>query len=384
MTTTTVQTNNKMIQFRKEITREFVRGNMFSPYMGEGMDAVIRTLTENKKGGEQINIPLVKRLTGTAMSTGTLTGNEEAIANYGCRMWVDWARHAVTTNDAEEQKDSAEIFGEAKPLLADWGKELQRDEIIQAAMALPSESAPSGLGSTNGQRVNGIIYADATNAQLDAWAVDNSDRLLYGNAIGNYSGDHSADLAKVDTTNDKFVKSSVSLLKRIAKLADPKIRPVKDNKGYDYYVAFASTTAFRDLKADMATLNTDGRPRDPSSNPLFMDGDLLYDGVIIREVPEIDSFVDDIWTSGIDGNLKTGGASSSRVAPVFFCGQSALAMPWAKLPVPTTRSETDYDFIKGVGIKMCYGVGKVFQKDASSNLVQWGMVTGFFSSAADA
>ncbi len=383
MALSSISTNNKLVQFKKDITREFVRENMFSPYMGEGMDSIIRTLVENKKGGEQINIPLVKRLTGAAVSTGTLTGAEEAISNYGCRMWVDWARHAVATNDAEEQKDSADIFGEAKPLLSDWGKELQRDEIIQAFMALPSESAPANLGTSAGQRVNGIIYADATNAQLDAWAVDNSDRILYGNAVGNYSGDHSVDLAKVDTTNDKFTSASVSLLKRVAKLANPRVRPFKTKGGYDYYVAFAPTTAFRDLKSSLATVNADARPRSVADNPIFQDGDLIYDGVIVREVPEIDSFVTDVWTSSIDGNLKTGGNSSTRVAPVFFCGQSALAMPWAKLPMPTTRSDTDYDFIKGVGVKMCYGVGKVFQKDGSNNLVQWGMVTGFFSAAAD-
>lgn len=383
MALSSVSTNNKLVQYRREIIREIAKENMFSPYMGSSMTSIIRTFVENKKGGEQINIPLVKQLTGTAVSTGTLTGNEEAIANYGCRMWVDWARHAVKTSDAEEQKDSADIFGEAKPLLSDWATSLQRDEIIQAFMALPSESAPSGLGSSAGQRVNGIIYADATAAQNNAWAVDNSDRVLYGNAVGNYSGVHATDLAKIDTTNDKFTSASVSLLKRVARLASPNIRPYKSKGGYPYFVAFAPTTAFRDLKTSLATVNADARPRNVEDNPIFQDGDLLYDGVIIREIPEIDSFVTDIWTSAIDGNLATGGASASRVAPVFFCGQSALGLPWAKLPTDTALSETDYNFYKGAGIKMCYGIGKVFQKDASNNLVQWGMVTGFFSAAAD-
>jgi hypothetical protein len=69
------------------------------------------------------------------------------------RVWLDWARHAVVTNKAESQKDSADIFGEAKPLLSDWIKELNRDELISALMALPSESQPSA-----GVRVNGIQY----------------------------------------------------------------------------------------------------------------------------------------------------------------------------------------------------------------------------------
>lgn len=383
MALSTPQTNNKLIQFRKELIREFVRENMFSPYMGDGMNSIIRTMFDPKKGGEQVNIPIVTSLTGTAKSAGTLTDQEEAINNYGMRIWVDWARHAVATSDADEQKDSADIFGEAKPLLSDWGKELQRDEIIQAFMALPSESAPADLGSTNGQRVNGILYEDATTTQLNTWAVDNTDRILYGNAVGNYSGVHATDLAKIDTTNDKFTSASVSLLKRVAKLASPRIRPYKTKDGYDYFVCFVPTTCFRDLKTSLGTAHQNALPRS-KDNIIFQDGDIMYDGVIVREVPEIDTFVDDVWDSGIDGNLKTGGDSSSRVAPVFFCGQSALAMPWAKMPTPTFRDTTDYQWIKGAGVKMCYGIGKVFQKDSNSDLTQWGVVNGFFSAAADA
>lgn len=382
MSLSTIQSNNKLVQYRKELIKEYVRENLFSPYMGDAPNSIIRTLYDPKKGGEQVNVPLVRSLTGTAKSTGTLTDQEEAISNYGMRVWVDWARHAVATNDAEEQKDSADIFGEAKPLLSDWGKELQRDEIIQAFMALPSESAPSGLGGSAGQRVNGMLYSDATATPLNAWAAANSDRVLYGNVIGNYSGTHVTDIGKVDVTADKFVASSVSLMKRIAKLADPRIRPYKTKSGYEYYVAFAGTTSFRDLKADLKTSNTDARPRS-EDNIIFQDGDLQWDGVIIREVPEIDSFVNDVWTASITGNLKTGGDSSSRVAPVFLCGQSALSMPWAQMPTPTFRDQTDYQFVKGAGIKMCYGVAKNFFK-VSSSLKQWGVVTGFFSSAADA
>lgn len=382
MALTAPQTNNKLVQYRKELIKEFVRENMFSPYMGDAPTSIIRTLYDNKKGGEQVNVPLVRSLTGTAKSTGTLTDQEEAISNYGMRVWVDWARHAVATNDAEEQKDSADIFGEAKPLLSDWGKELQRDEIIQAFMSLPSESAPSGLGSSAGQRVNGVLYSDATAGQLNTWAAANSDRILYGNAKANYSGVHVTDLAKIDTTADGFKATSVSLMKRIAKTANPSIRPYKTKSGYDYYVAFAPTSLFRDLKADLKDSNTNARPRS-EDNIIFQDGDLMWDGVIVREVPEIDLFVDDVWTASITGNLKTGGDSSGRVAPVFLCGQNALAMPWAKMPTPTFRDQTDYQFIKGAGIKMCYGVAKTFFKK-SSDLVQWGIVTGFFSAPADA
>jgi hypothetical protein len=132
MAVSTVQSNNKLVKFTQEINREWVRDSMFSPYMGEDINSIIRRRFELKNGGEQMNIPLVRRLTGAGVSTGTLVGNEEVIDNYGMRVRLDWARHAVVTNKAESQKDSADIFGEAKPLLSDWLKELNRDELIAA------------------------------------------------------------------------------------------------------------------------------------------------------------------------------------------------------------------------------------------------------------
>lgn len=36
MASTVTQANNKLIVFRKEVLREYVRENLFSPYMGRG------------------------------------------------------------------------------------------------------------------------------------------------------------------------------------------------------------------------------------------------------------------------------------------------------------------------------------------------------------
>ena len=378
MAVTTVQSNNKLIKYTQDINREYVRGNLFSPYMGTAVNSIIRIRNELKAGGEQMNIPIVTRLTGAGVSTGTLVGNEEQIDNYGMRVWLEWARHAVVTNKAESQKDSADIFGEAKPLLSDWGKELQRDELIAALMALPSESQPSA-----GVRVNGIQYDLATAAQRNTWNSDNSDRVLYGNATSNYNATHATALANCDTTNDTLTAANLALLKRIAMGASPKIRPFKTADGYEYYVAFAGLNTFRDLKASLATVNKDARPREQNGvdkNPLFQDGDQIYDGVIVRQVPEISSFVTNVWTT-----LKTAGASSARVEPVFLCGQQTAAMAWGQMAKPTFRKEDDYGFVTGTGIEMAYGISKIFKKHPSSGskLVQFGMATGFFATATD-
>jgi len=385
MAQTQVESNNKLIKFTQQINREFVRENMFSPYMSEGMDAIIRIRSELKDGGEDMNIPIVTRLKGQGVATGTLVGNEEKVDNYGMRLRLEWARHAVAMTKAEKQKDSADIFGVAKPLLSDWGKELQRDELIAAFMALPTDVLPTSSG---GVRVNGIQYDLATSTQLNLWDTDNGpDRILYGDKISNrVAGNHASSLSAITTTM-KLSAATLSLGKRLAKLADPHIRPYKTRDGYEYYVGFAGTNSFRDLKIDAAMLNAnkDARAREGNGmdrNPLFQDGDLLYDGVIVREVPEISSFVTNVWQS-----LRTAGNGSTRVEPIFLCGQQAAVFGWGQMAQPTFRKEDDYGFITGTGIEMAYGVAKMFKKHPAFGspqaVKQWGVVTMFASAAAD-
>ena len=384
MALTTIGSNNKLVQFTKDINREFVRENIFSPYMGDGLDAVIRRRYELKSGGEQMNLPLVTKLNNAPKGVGTLVGNEEKVDNYGMRVWLDWARNAVVTNKAEQQKDSADLFGEFKPLLSNWGNEKQRDDIISALMALPSESAPAGLGSDTGQTVNGILYDQATAAQRNTFNADNSDRLIFGNGTANFSATHATALGNV-TTAMTATRATLSLLKRTAMLASPAIRPMKTDNGYEYYVVFMGVNAFRDLKNDLGTGTGTpwslAQPREKmDGNPLFQDGDIAWDGMIIRQVPEISGFVSDVWVT-----LKTAGATSGRVEPHYLCGQQAAAFCWGQMARPTERAEDDYGFVTGVGIEMAYSAAKMFKKHpmGGTALVQWAVATGWLSAVAD-
>lgn len=411
MAVTSIQSNNKLIQFTKDINREFVRQNMFSPYMGDSLTSIIRRRFELKGGGEQINIPLVTKLSGIGKSTGVLAGAEERIDNYGMRLYIDWWRHAVVTTKAENQKDSADIFGEAKPLLSDRGTELVRDELIQALMAFPTESAPALLGTDEGQRVNGLVFETTfptytSTTTFNKFVADNVDRLVFGNALSNgYSSTAIASATSALSTiaSVKLTSTTISLMKRRAELCSPKIRPYKTDDGYEYYVLFAGSNAFRDARNDtiIYTANKDARSREGKgmdNNPIFQDGDLLYDGVIIRKVPEISSFVTNNWTS-----LQA--INSGRIEPVFLCGQQAATIAYGQMMKPTFRKEDDYGFITGTGVETCYGIGKMFKRHAMyipgtttlnsaatgntqggglASLVQWGMVTGFFFAALDA
>jgi hypothetical protein len=381
MALTTVQSNNKLLKFTTDINREFVRENLFSPYMGEGLDAIIRVRQEMKSGGEQMNIPLVTKLRSAGKGVGTLVGSEENVDSYGMRVWLDWRRNAVKTNKAEQQKDSIDLFGEFKPLLSNWGKEYQRDDIIAALMALPSTSAPTGLGSDNGQPTNGILYEASTAAEKLTWQNNNLDRILFGTLLSNRNASTYATSLSNILQAQTMTKSVVSLAKRIAMQASPAIRPFKTADGYEWYVMFVGSNAFRDLKVDLATTHTTAYQTKNEKNVIFQDGDLMWDGVIVRQVPEITGFVTDVWTS-----LLTAGATSGRLEPYWLCGQQAAALCWGQMARPTELDQTDYGFVKGVGIEMAYGTAKMFKQHpaTSSTLVQWGVMSGFISAAADA
>jgi N4-gp56 family major capsid protein len=381
MAVTPVSPNNKLVVFRKEVTREYIRQNLFSPYIGTEMTAIIRVINDLKNGGEQINIPLIARLKGQPVATGTLVGNEEAIDNYGDRAWIDWARNAVKIPKSEEQKSSIDLFGQARPLLEDWGKELQRDEIVDTFFTIPLASTqPAGLGSANGQRVNGALLDAATTAQKNTWITDNADRVLIGGSQGNLSaGNFAASMANI-TSGMTLSAASILKMKRLAKKANPRIRPYKLKNGREYFVLFAGSNAFRDLQNDTTIINanTQARPREGDGldkNPLFQDGDLLYNGVIIREVPEIDVRLPTTYT--------TAGSGSIQVAPVWMCGQSAMAWCWGRMPQPTFLKEDDYQFFRGVGIQMAYGLKVVAKLNPTNNYKSWGIFYGFFASVSD-
>jgi len=239
-----------------------------------------------------------------------------------------------------------------------------RDQLQNWAMSSLRDDVITALGS-----IDGTAYGSASESAKDAWLANNSDRVLFGDAIGNggYT-DHSADLATV-TASMTLGAAEVSLMKRIAKNADPHIRPMRVNNqaGREYFVLFTDSRCFRDLKLDstIAQANREARPRDVDSNPIFQDGDLIYDGVIIREIPEIASL------GGV-------GAASAAVSPAYLCGAQAVGVAWGQEPRSTTDTR-DYGFYRGVGIEEARGVEKMV-----FNSVQHGVVTGYFGAAADA
>lgn len=357
MTDSTVPSALRVKQWDDSFFAEYIRDNRFAKYMGTSPTSMIQVREDlMKKKGDAITFQLVNRLTGAGVSgNSTLEGSEEDMTQRSFTLTVDQYRHGVRVPSFEEQASAISLREAARDVLLDWATQHTKSKILTA------------LGS-----INGVAYGSASEGQKDAWSVDNSDRILFGAVVGNYSGDHSADLAKIDNTADKLTYGVVSLAKRIAKTADPYIRPIRVKGDEEWFVLFTGSRTFRDLKASLATIhqNAEVRGRD---NPLFTDGDLVYDGVIIREIPEI----------ALTGSV---GDSSIAVAPSYLCGAQALAAAYARRW--ESKTETfDYGDKYGVAIRGTYQIGKAtFGKGAADtdDLVQHGVVTLYNAAVADA
>jgi hypothetical protein len=389
--------NNQLIKFRREVIYDFLRSSRFDPWMGDSASSPIVRMSDFSADGYQVNIPLVNQLSTRGVGAGVLSGAEEALDDYGFSLWTDYARNAVAFNKQREKDASFDIPSSARSLLRAWAKRTIRDDIVDTLLSIPTVTIQAGRGSgTNGgNRINGVRWADATAGQRNTWVTNNPDRVLFGALASNYSTTAATALANVDSTNDRLTAAVVSQLKRIAQATTasgsaPAINPyMTEGTDEEWYVLFVGSRAMRDLRNDptMFQANRDARPREGAAvtesggNPIFSGGSLVWDGVIVKEIPEITTS----YTSRIGAPLATAGASSIPVEPVFLCGQSALAFGVGQMPRVTTKRDTDYDFVNGVGVEAQYGVAKIARANAGQTaLKDFGMVTGFVSATADA
>lgn len=388
----TLATENERQIWESKFLAETVRKSRFKAFMGKGDDKIIIVKHElETEAGKTINIPLLTRLKNKGVGGGTsLAGRETQLGNYNCPISIDWDRNAVLVAKSEQYKTEIDLLNAAKPMLGTWAAEALRTDIIYAFMSLVTtgnttvpyaeitEDATNGgyqiasgyvAGSTF-DRYEGVSWTTASEANKDSWLAANSDRALFGKLRSNASSlDHSTALATLDTTDDRLTVATAQLAKRMAGNADPHITPFMTEDGREYYVMFCGPRSFRDLKNDstMTQANRDARSREGNGmkdNPLFQDGDLIYDGIIFREVPEIPHI------TGV-------GASSADVEPNFLCGQQAVGVAWGVTPTPVTEVK-DYKFRSGVGIEENRGVKKL-----AFNGKQNGCVTVYTAAPAD-
>lgn len=290
----------KKIFFNKFAGKEVPTGDKTSQSSFNNIVVVSTDLT--KSPGDTITIGLAYQLTGAGVSgVSPMEGNEEAINFYDFTVSLERYRNAILWDEIYEgQKSPYAMRQTAVQLLSDWLASKIDDLSITALTTNPT-----------------------------------TNRILYG-------GDATSD-ATLDTA-DVFSTTLIERAVRKAKLASPKIRPVKVN-GKEYYVILVHPYQLKALRNETAwreaqqSANIKGE-----DNPIFSGAEGVWGGAIIHEYDRIPTYNN--W--GANGNLNG--------ARAVLLGAQALVHAYGKKSYWKER-ETDYDS-KGVQVGTITGIAK--------------------------
>jgi N4-gp56 family major capsid protein len=379
MADTVVPTALRVKQWDDNYFTEYIRGNRLARYMGTDENSIVQVREQlSKKKGDTIYFELINKLKGQGKKNNqTLQGFEEDLSQRSWPLVINLYRHGVTIAEYEEQVTAINLRDAGKSALMNWSMEHTRDKFLSALGS--KDAVLAGAGQSTGPDSylgNSSAFQTANATALNSWVTNNKDRVLFGSANSNWNATFATALGTVDSTNDKLTSSAVSVMKRLAKSAFPKIRPIKVNGDEEWYVMFAGSEAFRDLKLDTNIVQSRQYALDRGlDNPLFTDGDIYWDGVIVREIPEL-----------LQNKWLALGASSIDVGEVYLCGAQAigyaLGQRWN-----TRTQDMDYETKKGIAVQQIYEVSKItFGTGATDTTTPKdnGVVTGFFSAVGDA
>ena len=357
MADSSTATGLRVTQWDDKFFTEYLGGNRFSAQMGTDENSIIQVKEDlTKKSGDRLNYALLNKLTNAAVTgSGTLEGNEEDMTSRSHLLTVDKRRNAVRVAEMEEQKSAISLRQGARAVLKDWAMEDTRSLIIRALNSMRAGTTIS-TWSTGAELL-------ALNAVSDAWLTDNVDRILFGAVALGTGVDFSTEHTKLDNTDDKMTASVLMRAKIAAQLSAPRIRPIRTSGDEEWFVAYLHPYQVRDLVLSDTTFQAAHREARERSkeNPLFRGADYVWDGIIIREIPELPLVA-----------ASTAG-SVIQTACAHLCGAQAVGYGLAKR-WKSVEQTFDYGDKQGVAIegiigveKLCFGTTAVDTDDLKQN-----------------
>jgi N4-gp56 family major capsid protein len=367
MADTRVASGLTVEQWDDKFYTEYLTENRFSGEMGTDETSIIQ-VKENlsKKPGDRVNYALVNKLTQDAITgRDVLEGNEEDMYSRSFEQSVTKRRNGVRVAEIDEQFSAISLRNAAKSTLKDWSMKDTEKLIIQALAS-----------------IDGTEYASASESAKDTWLTNNLARVY--DPSGTYGTDHSAMLVQLDTSSDRITASDVNAMKYRALVpavsGKPRMRPIRvAENGRHYFVLYLDPRLMRDLRDESSSPIIQAQResvKEMENNRLFQGGDLLWNGVIIKEIHQM---YDELVTPFTDV-----GASSAEVGCAFLCGAQAVAAAYAKRW--TSKEEVfDYGDKHGVAIESIYGIGKMRFGTASGSdtgtSFDHGVLTGYFATS---
>lgn len=260
----------------KKLATEVSKATAISSMIGTGTNSILQLKDETTKGaGDNVTFGLRTQLIGDGVSENeVLEGNEEALSTFSDTLRINELNHAVRVRNGQTidaQRVPFDLREEATAGLADW----YADRISLAAfMQWAGFTAPQIAFEGRTISIKPVHYLfNAPTAPT---------RVLRPNARAN-------DQSIIST--DIFNLNLIDFAVEQAKLANPKIRPVRVN-GENKYVLYLHPAQITDLRTNTSTgqwldIQKAVYQGSKQNNPIY-DGSIgEYNGVIIREAEHV-------------------------------------------------------------------------------------------------
>lgn len=267
----------------KQLATEVSKATAIAPLIGTTSNSIIQLKEETQKSaGDQVTFGLRRQLVGQGVSEGTLLeGNEEALSTYSDVVMINELAHAVRVKNEgtiDAQRVAFNLRDEANAGLVDWyADRLSMTAFIHLCGYTASQVKFEGrnVNLTNIYRGFNPPTAPSQNRKVCAGGKTAEEAL---------------------TQNDEFDLSLIDKAVERAKLANPKIRPIRVN-GENIYVLYLHPTQVTALRTNTSAgqwldIQKSAYSGSRAKNPIY-DGSLgMYNGVVLREAEHVMPGVD--------------------------------------------------------------------------------------------
>jgi len=263
----------------RQLAVEVSKATAIAPLIGTSSNAIIQLKDETAKAsGDKVTFGLRRQLIGNGVSeSSTLEGNEEALSTYSDMVMLNELAHAVRVrNDGtiDAQRVPFNLRDEASQGLIDWyADRLSMTAFLHFCGYNGNAVTFEGRNVTLSNVHQGFNTPTAPSSSRVFWA-------------GNKTRDE--DLVAADLFDLSLIDKAVER----AKLANPKIRPVRVVGAENVYVCYLHPTQVTALRANTGAgqwldIQKAAYSGSRSKNPIF-DGSLgMYNGVVLREAEHV-------------------------------------------------------------------------------------------------
>ncbi len=353
LTTVRADDPHAISTWSKLLNTEVSKAIPIAPLIGRGSNSIIQLKTETQKGrGDCVTFSLRTQLLGRGVTSGqTLEGNEEALQFLHDRLYIDELSHAVRVENEgsiAQQRTTFDLRDEAKDGLVDWyADRLSLMFFIQAC----------GYTARTISFEDRMIDIENVHYGFNEPLAPSSKRIIRPDGK---TKDEELSEAPKHSFSLKLIDEAV----KMAKLANPKIRPVRVN-GESVYVLYLHPTQVMQLRTNTETgqwldIQKAAYTGSRAQNPIF-DGSLgMYNGVILRESEHV--------THGVKSTDHTAKKSVRRAV---FLGAQSIVMAFGNNRnvnrYKLVEEHFDYQRYYGLSAKTLIGMKKTRFKFPNSS-----------------